>query len=665
MEDDFEIEFMSLPLEDLQDYYGKLFERYRQMRDDAEEDTQRIYELKRTLETAYAAQNYLSQEIEDLMQTLASIENESKGQTKAQTELEDLRRQHHTLTTDYTTLQQDYAAMAAENAELRKQLETAKSEKRLSTSSIIDAGTEELTKRISILEGENFSLMQKLEEFQDNVVKQTMALAERESNIEILRDQVTCLEENIRSKRDDLNEKTTLLESTQEQLAESNARLALLETKPEGVDRKGNSLFAEVDDQRQAMKKLLAAQKKSYMDMKKVFHDSQSEIRRLKRENVAMHTELRECSSIFCAADRTYQSKLNERIHQLLNQVEELEKQLNVTQGRLRDLASDKGVAWLDSMLSFCKQETDDLKKQLHAVRLKKADLEEQLRDVQQEMTRWRFEALKTRCVLLDRENILNENNIKFKAINAMEFNISQSEQDAARPRIVHASPVTLQVNTPIEKRYEIPGTPLSATPTADTSILIITPTTSMISPAATVKQDEPEKENETPEATPTLETNLKMIYKKNIDEPKQNQANGMSPVPVVHDKPTPDENTTTPLHERTADNALKNEQVMLPPQNSKKVPPASDVQPGRSILSRRRDVFMDSTENSEKTVQFCSQDPIVHNISGNVIMGQDTSTTTDATNTEPQPKAYIKQIRTKSNIIVRHIHLPSKRKPT
>jgi len=75
------------------------------------------------------------------------------------------------------------------------------------------------------------------------------------------------------------------------------------------VDRKGNSLFAEVDDQRQAMKQLLAAQKKSYLDMKKTFSDSQFEIRRLKRENVAMHTELQACSTIFCSADKTYQSE--------------------------------------------------------------------------------------------------------------------------------------------------------------------------------------------------------------------------------------------------------------------------------------------------------------------------------------------------------------------
>ncbi|XP_039966275.1 protein Spindly [Bactrocera tryoni] len=641
MEDDFQIEFMSLPLEDLQDHYGKLFERYRQMRDDAEADTQRIHELKRNLETAYAAENYLSQEIEELMRTLATIEKESKGKTKVETELEDLRRQHHTLSADYSTLQQDYAALSAENAEMRKQLETVKSAKRLSTSSIVDAGTEELTQRIASLEGENFSLMKKLEEFQESMVRQTMALAERESNIEVLRDQVTCLEENLRSKREDLDEKTVLLESTQEHLADANARLAMLETKPEGVDRKGNSLFAEVDDQRQAMKKLLAAQKKSYIDMKKICHDSQSEIRRLKRENIAMHIELKECSSIFCSADRTYQDKLNERIRQLLGQVEGLEKQLNVSQSRLRDLANDKGVAWLDSMLNFCKQETDELKKQLHGVRIQKASLEEQLRNVQQEMTRWRFEALKTRCVLLDREDLLTEHRIEFKAIRAIEFNITQKEQETARPRIVHASPAT-----PTERKSQIPSTPLRPIKNENSAAICNTPTENI-----SVKQ---EVNDQCGDSTPlSLKSNVE--FKENVGTPQTQSRSTISlKSELSSDKYLRESNMQS--------NSLANELQLALPKNFKREPPGLDAQPGPSILSKQSHAFI-TEDNCEKNVQFSAAGPTVHEISANVSIGLDT--TNDSSNKEGQQKAFIKEVRKKPNIIVRHVVVPSKRRPT
>uniref|UniRef100_A0A0A1WGE9 Protein Spindly n=1 Tax=Zeugodacus cucurbitae TaxID=28588 RepID=A0A0A1WGE9_ZEUCU len=635
MEEDFQIEYMSLPLEDLQDHYGTLFERYRQMHDEAEEDIQRIHEMKRNLETAYAAENYLSQEIEELMQTLASIEKDNKGQTKVDTELEDLRRQHHTLTTDYTTLQQDYATLSAENVEIRRELETVKSSKRLSTSSMVNAGTEELTNRIATLEGENFSLMQKLEEFQESMVRQTLILAERESNIEVLRDQVTCLEENLRSKREDLDEKTTLLESTQEHLAEANAKLAMLETKPEGVDRKGNSLFAEVDDQRQAMKKLLAAQKKSYIDMKKMCNDSQSEIRRLKRENIAMHTELKECTSIFCSADRTYQDRLNDRIRQLLSQVEGLEKQLKVSQSRLSDLANEKGVEWLDSMLSFCKHETDELKKQLHSVRIQKASLEEQLRNVQQQMTRWRFEALKTRCVLLDREDILTEKGIAFKPIRAIEFNIDQKEQETARPRIVHASPGTPQYKSAKEREPQILSTPLGQQTIQNGNGSEIYNT----------REQEEQKENQNDFITSNDE---------NIGTPQKQQK------PTISLKAKPSFHNY--LRESNSNSSsLANELQMAPPKNSKRQPPALDAQPGPSILSKKSDTLT-SDENNQKNVQFSAQGPTVHDISANVSIGSES--TIDGSNKEDNPKAFIKEVRKKPNVIIRHIVVPSKRKP-
>lgn len=49
--------------------------------------------------------------------------------------------------------------------------------------------------------------------------------------------------------------------------------------------------------------------------------------------------------------------KLNERVRSLLSQNEELERKLKWNQERLNDLAKEKGVLWLDSMLSYCKYE--------------------------------------------------------------------------------------------------------------------------------------------------------------------------------------------------------------------------------------------------------------------------------------------------------------------
>lgn len=58
-------------------------------------------------------------------------------------------------------------------------------------------------------------------------------LSSAQRTIEILKDQVSCLEENLRCKRDELEEKVQLLESSQEQLVDANAKIALLSSTPE------------------------------------------------------------------------------------------------------------------------------------------------------------------------------------------------------------------------------------------------------------------------------------------------------------------------------------------------------------------------------------------------------------------------------------------------
>ncbi|XP_017047617.1 protein Spindly [Drosophila ficusphila] len=437
------LDLNALSVDDIVEEYKLLHNRHQQLKEQSEKDAQRIYELKRNLDTALAAEAYLTQELEQLSSQPVASNSDSDCQ-----ELEELRRKYKDLKGEHDSLQQDYDGKVEESLELRTKLSAAERELADRATSGSNDPHEECAARLNTLELENSELMQKLSEYEDLRVSSTLALAEKKKTIECLEDRVSCLEQNLNCKRSELEEKLQLLESCQEQLVEANAKIAMLTSAPENSDRKGNSLFAEVDDQRQVMKQLLAAHKKSYLDMKKTFADSQFEIRRLKRENVAMHTELQACSTIFCSADKTYQNKLNERIRQLMTANDSLEKQLNLSQERLRQLASEKSVTWLDSMLDFCKRETDELKAQLHSMRIQKAGLEERMRSVQQEMARWRFESLKSRCVLIDRENLLTEHKISFKPVQAMEFNIKEAELKAALPRIVSEAPKSPTSNT-------------------------------------------------------------------------------------------------------------------------------------------------------------------------------------------------------------------------
>lgn len=64
---------------------------------------------------------------------------------------------------------------------------------------------------------------------------------------------------------------------------------------------------------------------------------------------------------------------------------------------------------------AYFRNETAQYKEELHSCRLKMANTEETLRNMQDEMTRWRFEALKLRYLILNREALLEANGVAFE----------------------------------------------------------------------------------------------------------------------------------------------------------------------------------------------------------------------------------------------------------
>ncbi|ALC38844.1 Spindly [Drosophila busckii] len=611
------LDLNALGVDDIVEEYKLLHERHQQLKQSQEQDAQIIHELKRSLDTAHAAERYLSQELEQLS---VSQNADNTMDPRMQQELEELRRKYKNLQAEQETLQLECDAKTEETSELKAKLETATRELEANAALRANSGHDECTARALALEQENSDLMQKLADYDDAKVQSTFAVAEQEKQVEILKDQVSCLEENLRSKRDELEEKLQLLESTQEQLVEANSKIAMLQSVPENNERKGNSLFAEVDDQRQVMKQLLASQKKSYLEMKKIFNESKFEIHRLKRENIAMHTELKACSTIFCNADKTYQDKLNQRIRHLMLQNTKLEQTLNVTQERLRDLANDK-------------RETGELKSQLHSVHIQKASLEQQLRNVQQDMARWRFESLKSRCVLIDRENRLTEHKISFKPMQSMEFDIKEAQLQAALPRIV--SVATAEVVNLV--------TPMKAEQAEAAAAEIIVLDTPM--------KKEVEEQQEQVHGIIKVKSPEQLLKTETLEEQQQMPAIKMEPAEIKCEEPekatplkpclanikaelaeldatidsnTPIKNELCYNYEDLNTSLELNELELASLKPQRKGTPvkikcanseASSCQI-RSILIKKRDIF---AEDCHKNVQFSHNAPTVHNLSPDV----------------------------------------------
>ncbi|XP_034654521.1 protein Spindly-like [Drosophila subobscura] len=652
----FPLDLHALSVDDIVEEYKILHERSQKLKNQSENDAQRIYELKRNLETALAAEAYLTQELEQL-----GTPSEVRPGVEVQ-ELEELRGRFRCLQVEHDNLQQDYDSKVVEARGLQNQLAAA--ERGLAANLTSKDAHEECHQRIHALEQENSELLHKLAEHEEFSVKHILEVAEKEKTIECLQDQVSCLEQNLLCKRNELEEKEQQLYAAQEELVDANAKIFQLTSAPQINEAKGNSLFAEVDDQRQVMKQLLAAQKKSYLDMKKAYTESEFEIRRLKRENVAMHRELQACSTIFCSADKTYQNKLNERIGQLLRQNETLEHQLNVSQKRLREIASEKNVTWLDSMLDFCKRETDEQKAQLHRMLIQKAALDEQMRSMQQEMARWRFESLKSRCVLIDRENLLTEHKIAFKLVQAMEFHIEKAELQAARPRIVsvaatervpeaeaektvpQATPLVIKQEVNVESpAIEAPkplrkGTPVKTREGGfkikceESSVAAAkpqmkgTPIKTRIKVECECSEEADEEEEEDPVNDQSIDNAVKPVMKGTpiklrlgVIKVKSNE--------LLMAKQAPEAGAAkskgrkgTPLKQKE----LKDEDYDSDVEDSSPAKPLRKGTPVRepamqdttnknvrSILSKKRETF---AEDSHKMVQFSGSSPVLHNLS-------------------------------------------------
>lgn len=67
---------------------------------------------------------------------------------------------------------------------------------------------------------------------------------------------------------------------------------------------------------------------------------------------------------------------LNDTIGFLESEVSKLRGKLQLTESRLIALARENKVTWLESMLEYCRKETETLKDQHYATRLQKCEAE-------------------------------------------------------------------------------------------------------------------------------------------------------------------------------------------------------------------------------------------------------------------------------------------------
>lgn len=210
------------------------------------------------------------------------------------------------------------------------------------------------------------------------------------------REKIEHFESSLEFKRTELQEKQEQEEVLHEKIMELNMELNNLRMQPDDQCKKGNSLFAEVDDQRQKFRKLLNDQSEQYRQMKRAYQDGQLEIRRLRRENKEILEEMESCKELFKSSESMFKQGLLDKI-EILEQVREnLQNKVSVLE---EAITTDSNTNWVNTMLSYCRNETKTMKEKLFETLKQKSAIEENLLRSQQECARFKFEAseLKTK----------------------------------------------------------------------------------------------------------------------------------------------------------------------------------------------------------------------------------------------------------------------------
>lgn len=182
-------------------------------------------------------------------------------------------------------------------------------------------------------------LSENLQRIQEEVIKLNVDNGTLRLQLTNANEKIECLEETLQSKREEVRDRDQTLEQYQDTIQELRTELLQLQVDPDPTDcnKKGNSLFAEVVDQRQQVVQVLGAQNRSFKEMKRAYRQSEAEIRQLKEENSLMVREIGKIKSIFLSANRTHAAELNKRIGDLNRDLERAKGKTQFLEAQVKD----------------------------------------------------------------------------------------------------------------------------------------------------------------------------------------------------------------------------------------------------------------------------------------------------------------------------------------
>ncbi|KAG8266025.1 hypothetical protein J6590_080542 [Homalodisca vitripennis] len=218
----------------------------------------------------------------------------------------------------------------------------------------ITALTEQIQKLVAEQEDSQIKINKLVEENSELVD----AICQLKRERQILQDELTEIKEHLQQKTNDLQNVKTSLESVREEKALLSTEMQVLKAADTNAPR-GNSLFAEVEENRQKVAAQRELLKMKYLNLKKVLSQKQVENNKLKLEIVKIRREEKD-------DDKNILRDYSHLIHTYKERVSELEKDLRTLQQR-----NDQPIVFsgeFSAQLQWCSTTIENTRKEVRTL---------------------------------------------------------------------------------------------------------------------------------------------------------------------------------------------------------------------------------------------------------------------------------------------------------
>uniref|UniRef100_A0A182W531 Uncharacterized protein n=1 Tax=Anopheles minimus TaxID=112268 RepID=A0A182W531_9DIPT len=241
-------------------------------------------------------------------------------------------------------------------------------------------------------------LRKKLTDTEQEFSQAQWKISELNAEIEKLNEQQVRQKSNLRLKTEEANELRVLLESAQEQNAALTTELAEIRTLPNDPNRKGNSLFAEVADQRKILQNKILYLKKHYYELKMEHENCPRRIRELVNTQHYSERLYKECMGLIRQSEYGHLKALNEQNKDLNEQLDQAKRRIRYLENEMASNSHD----WVNQLIVYNKGEMEKLQRQLRVYYIKHREAMDLYAHSSKETSMWRIEAQRLRMKALN-----------------------------------------------------------------------------------------------------------------------------------------------------------------------------------------------------------------------------------------------------------------------